>query len=201
MLTVWAIAITILSRYDFSMGGLPEMPDPGMSFQQRPGARSDGSGPAGAQWSPGGNPEPQAATEPVLVTIGDISVTASRVFTPSGTRPLGEVSWTVTDGSVTTTGIPVWAIVCAIIGVFFFLLGLLFLLVKETTTRGAMQVTVLGPGFVHTTNIPVTSQAQVTDINARVNHARILAAAYASPQASPGDQAPGATGQERDVGI
>jgi hypothetical protein len=95
----------------------------------------------------------------------------------------------------------VWAIVCAIIGVFFFLLGLLFLLVKETTTRGAMQVTVLGPGFVHTTNIPVTSQAQVTDINARVNHARILAAAYASPQASPGDQAPGATGQERDVGI
>ena len=128
-------------------------------------------------------------------------MTASRVFTPSGTRPLGEVTWAVTDGSVTTTGIPVWAIVCAIIGFFLFLLGLLFLLVKETTTRGAMQVTVLGSGFVHTTNISVTSQAQVTDINARVNHARMLAAAYATPQASPGDQAPGATGQERDLGI
>ena len=177
------------------------MSDSGMSFQQRPDARSDGSSTTGAQWSPVGGPERQAATEPVLVTIGDISVTASRVFTPSGTRPLGEVSWTVTDGSVTTTSIPVWAIVCAIIGFFLFLLGLLFLLVKETTTKGAMQVTVLCPGFVHTTSIPVTSQAQVTDINARVNHARLLAAAYATPQARPGHQVPGATEQERDSGI
>jgi hypothetical protein len=95
----------------------------------------------------------------------------------------------------------VWAIVCAIIGFFLFLIGLLFLLVKETTTRGAMQVTVFGPGFVHSTNIPVTSQAQVADINARVNHARMLAAAYGSPQAGPGYQAPGIGGQERDRGI
>jgi hypothetical protein len=192
------IAITIPRRYNFNMSGSPEMPNSGMSFQHPPDARSDASDPGGAQWSPGGEPEAQAATEPVLVTIGDISVTQSRVFTPSGTRPLGEVSWTVTDGSVTTTRIPVWAIVCAIIGFVLFLIGLLFLLVKETTTRGTVQVTVFGPGFMHTTNIPVTSQAQVTDINARVNHARMLAAAYASPQASPGYQAPGTAGQERD---
>jgi len=195
------IATTIPSRYDFIMSESPEMPDSGMPFQQRPDVPSGGSGPAGPQWSPGGEPEPQAATQPVLVTIGDISVTESRVFTPSGTRPLGEVSWTVADGSVTTTGIPVWAIVCAIIGFFLFLIGLLFLLVKETTTSGVVQVTVLGPGFVHSTNIPVTSQAQVTDINARVNHARMLAAAYASPPASSGHQAPGTAGQERDRGI
>ena len=173
-----------------------------MPFQQ-PHVPSDGSvpgGPGGADGSPGGDLQPQAPTEPVLVAIGDISVTGSRVFTPSGTRPLGEVSWTVTDGSVTTTSIPAWAIVCAIIGFFLFLIGLLFLLVKETTTRGAMQVTVFGPGFVHTTNIPVTSQAQVIDINARVTHARMLAAAYATPQASPGYQTPGTTGQERGLG-
>jgi hypothetical protein len=183
------------------MSGSPEMPDSGTSFQQQPDVRPEGSGPAGAQLSSGGDPQSQAATEPVLVTIGDISVTESRVFTPSGTRPLGEVSWTVTDGSVTTTSIPVWAIVCAIIGFFLFLIGLLFLLVKETTTRGTMQITVFGPGFVHTTNIQVTSQAQVTDINARVNHARMLAAAYATPQASRGDQGPGTAGQERDLGV
>ena len=147
-----------------------------------------------------GEPDPQAATEPVLVTIGDISVTGSWVFFPSGTRPLSEISWTVTDGSVTTTSIPAWAIVCAIIGFFLFLIGLLFLLVKETTTRGAMQVAVFGPGFVHTTNIPVTSQAQVTDINARVNYARMLAAAYGTPQASPGYPTPGTTGQGRGLG-
>jgi hypothetical protein len=195
------IATTIPSRYDPVMSESPQMPDSGMPFQQRPDVRSGESGPAGALSSPRGEPEPQAATEPVLVAIGDISVTGSWVFTPSGTRPLSEISWTVTDGSVTTTSIPAWAIICAIIGFFLFLIGLLFLLVKETTTSGAVQVTVFGPGFVHSTNIPVTSLAQVADINARVNHARMLAAAYASPQASSGYQAPGTAGQEQDRGI
>jgi hypothetical protein len=54
---------------------------------------------------------------------------------------------------------------------------------------------------VHTTNIPVSAQPQVVDINARVNHARMLAAAYGTPQASPGYQAPGSTGQERAPGL
>lgn len=153
--------------------------------------------PTGPQWSPGPAPGSpgfgyapayELQGEPVLVVIGDISVTRTRVFTPSGIKPLNEVSWTITDGSVTTNGIPTWAIICAIIGLFFFLLGLLFLLVKETRTSGAMQVTVYGPGFVHTAHIPVTSQAQVIDINARVNHARMVAGAF-------GAQQPGVTGQ------
>jgi hypothetical protein len=172
-----------------------------MPFEQQPGTQPDGHTPAESPWSPGGNLAPQTPIEPVLVTIGDISVTQSQVFTPSGARPLAEISWTVTDGSVTTSGIPVWAIVATIVTFWFFLLGLLFLLVKETTTRGAMQVTVFGPGFVHTTNIPVSAQPQVVDINARVNHARMLAAAYGTPQASPGYQAPGSTGQERAPGL
>jgi hypothetical protein len=129
------------------------------------------------------------------VAIGDISVTQSRVFTPSGVRPLSEVSWTVTDGTVTTTGIPTWAIICAIVGFFFFLLGLLFLLVKETTTRGTMQVTVYGPGFVHTTHITVTNPMQVVDVNARVNHARMLAGAYGPQQ--PGLAGPQQPGQQQ----
>jgi hypothetical protein len=124
----------------------------------------------------------------VLVTIGDISVTQSRVFTPSGSVPISEVSWALTDMSQTTQAIPTWAIVCAVVFFLFCLLGLLFLLVKETRTTGSVQVIVTGKGFVHTTQIPVSSPAQIADIGARVNHARGLSAAAQAPQTSP--QAP-----------
>jgi len=149
--------------------------------------------PAWNQPTPVTGLEPAMSGEPVLVTIGDISVTQSRVFTPSGSRDLSEVSWTVTDMSVTSQGIPAWAIVCAIIFFAFCGLGLLFLLVKETKTQGAVQITVHGPGFVHTSQIPVYSLDQVADLNARVNYVRTLTASYAAPSAppQPGIQAPG----------
>lgn len=127
--------------------------------------------------------------EPVMVAIGDISVTSTTVYTPSGSRPLSEVSWTFTDMSVTSQGIPTWAIVCAIVFFVFCLLGLLFLLVKEDKTQGSVQVTVHGPGFLHTSTIPVASLAQVSDINARVNYVRTLTASYSSaPQPGPAGQ-------------
>lgn len=129
--------------------------------------------------------------EQILVTIGDISVTATTVYTPSGARPLGELSWTFTDMSVTSQAIPTWAIVCAIVFFVFCFLGLLFLLAKEDKTQGSVQVTVHGPGFVHTSTIPVSSIAQVADINARVNYVRTLIAS-STPQlgqsSQPGDQ-------------
>jgi hypothetical protein len=151
--------------------------------QPAPGA------PAWDQPGPGTGLEPAMAGEPVLVSIGDISVTQSRVFTPSGSRSLNEVSWTVTDMSVTSQGIPTWAIVCAIVFFVFCLLGLLFLLVKESKTQGTVQITVHGPGFVHTSQIPVYSQDQVADINARVNYVRTLTASYSAPS-QPGIQPP-----------
>jgi hypothetical protein len=144
---------------------------------------------------PGGMYQPQPGNEalmsgePVMVTIGDISVTSTTVYTPSGSRPLSEVTWTFTDMSVTSQGIPTWAIVCAIVFFVFCFLGLLFLLVKEDKTQGSVQVTVHGPGFLHTSTIPVASLAQVSDINARVNYVRTLTASFPSaPQ-------PGAVGQ------
>jgi hypothetical protein len=85
--------------------------------------------------------------------------------------------WNVSDLSTTTTGIPVWAIVCTIVFVWFFLLGLLFLLAKETKTQGVVQVTVQGPNFVHFTQIPVYHPSAVSDVNSRVNFARSLTAA------------------------
>jgi hypothetical protein len=176
------------------MTGPQDLPGAGAPWQQptqpQP-PQPNGPVQGGQQWSPPAEPAYQLSGEPVLVAIGDISVTQTRVFTPSGVRPLSEVSWTVTDGSVTTTAIPTWAIVCAIIGFFFFLLGLLFLLVRETRTTGAMQVTVYAPGFVHTTQIPVISPAQVVDINARVNHARMIAGAFGAQAGLAAPQQPG----------
>lgn len=150
--------------------------------------------------------------EPILVTIGDISVTATTVYTPSGSRPLGELSWTFTDLSTTSQAIPTWAIVCAIVFFVFCFLGLLFLLAKEDKTQGSVQVTAHGPGFVHTCTIPVSSVAQVADINARVNYVRTLTASTpqlgqsSQPNDRPGGQGqswpqnPPATGQDQQPG-
>jgi hypothetical protein len=150
--------------------------------------------------------------EPILVTIGDISVTATTVYTPSGSRPLGELSWTFTDMSVTSQAIPTWAIVCAIVFFVFCFLGLLFLLAKEDKTQGSVQVTAHGPGFVHTSTIPVSSIAQVADINARVNYVRTLTASMpqlgqsgqpGDPQGGQGQswpQNPPAPGQDQQPG-
>jgi hypothetical protein len=135
--------------------------------------------------------------EPVMVTIGDISVTATTVYTPSGSRPLSDVQWTFTDMSTTSQSIPTWAIVCAIVFFLFCLLGLLFLLAKENTTTGAVQVTVHGPGFVHTSTMPVSSAQQVADLNARVNYVRTLAAStyQGQPQLGQPQLGPGQPGQ------
>ncbi len=129
-------------------------------------------------WPDAQPPVPAAAAQ-TLMTIGDIACTAEHVITPSGTRPIGEVTWTFTDMSRTTRAIPTWAIVCA--AVFFLLcfLGLLFLLAKEERTEGWVQVVVQAPGFVHTVQLPVSSVSQSVDYSARVNYGRSLSAAAA----------------------
>jgi hypothetical protein len=65
------------------------------------------------------------------------------VVTPAGDIPLRGSTWQVTDQWLTEQRTPTWAIVLAVLGfclVTFF--SLLFLLVKETTYRGTVQVTV-----------------------------------------------------------
>jgi hypothetical protein len=150
---------------------------------------------APAQPAPGYGPPGSAPAlvngEQVLVSIGDISVTATQVYTPSGSRPLSDVQWSVTDMSLTNEGIPTWAIVCAVIFVVFCFLGLLFLLVKETRTKGSVQVSVYGAGFVHTTQIPVFSPDQIADIHSRVTYVRTLNATSPGAQPFPGNQGPG----------
>jgi hypothetical protein len=122
---------------------------------------------------PGGTPP-----GPVLVQIGDIACTQWEVITPAGRRPLNRVVWTFTDMSQTTQAIPAWAIVLTVLFVWFCLLGLLFLLAKETRTTGWVQVTVQGERFLHQVQLPVASVQQVADYNARVGYARSLSAAF-----------------------
>lgn len=114
---------------------------------------------------------------PVLVSIGDIQVTTDQVLTPSGAIPLARAQFTFQDSSVTQSKIPTWAIILAVIGFLFFFLGLLFLFVRETTTTGFVTVSVVGPGFTHTTHVPVASPQQVNEIAARVQHANNVALA------------------------
>jgi hypothetical protein len=116
-----------------------------------------------------------ASGEQTLVTMGDVVVTPSWVITPSGSAPVGQTTFTLTDLSQTTRAIPTWAIVCAIIFFLFCFLGLLFLLAKEETTVGQVQITVQGPRLLHTVSVPVWSAAQVFDLSARVNYARSVA--------------------------
>ncbi|GAA4812812.1 hypothetical protein GCM10023200_58240 [Actinomycetospora chlora] len=116
------------------------------------------------------------APDPVLVTIGDISVTSEYVLSPQGRVPVGQVYWTLTDQSRTTSEIPTWAIVLAIVFAVFCLLGLLFLLVKEERTTGWAQVGVQGPGFFHATQLPVTSPYDMARYQDMVNYARSVTA-------------------------
>jgi hypothetical protein len=120
---------------------------------------------------------PISSHEQVLVTIGDIAVTPTQVITPGGSYPLAGTTWTVQENVQQSEGIPTWAIVLTIIFVWFCLLGLLFLLVKERKFQGYVQVGVQGRGFFHATQIPVGNPLQVGHIQQQVNYVRSIVAA------------------------
>lgn len=118
--------------------------------------------------------DPQGPSFP-QVSIGDIGVSETSVFLSSGTYPIAGTTWQIADYSRTETKIPTWAIVCAIIFAFACLLGLLFLMVKERTTTGYVQVTVSGPDFAHTATIRAQSEQTAIVVTQQVNWARGLA--------------------------
>lgn len=115
--------------------------------------------------------------EVALVTIGDITVSQNWLVTPNGNRPIRGTQFIVTDFSRTESKIPTWAIVLAVIGFFFFLLGLLFLLVREKVTTGSIQVSVQNGNLLHAVQIPAYSPQAAMDINSRVMYARQVVAA------------------------
>ena len=126
---------------------------------------------------PAGNLQSPDATDPTLLTIGDIGVTRNWVVTPNGTARLGGSQWSARDMTRTESKIPTWAIVLAVIFALVCLLGLLFLLAKEKYTTGYVEVSVQAGNLFHATQIPVSSQYQVAQIRQQVSQAQTLAAA------------------------
>lgn len=112
-----------------------------------------------------------------LATIGDIAISQNWVLTPTGPHPIRGSVWTVTDMSYYQESISTAGIVLTILFVWFCLLGLLFLLMKDRRLVGYIQVTVQGDGFYHSTMIPVVGPHSVLSVHQQVNYARGLAAA------------------------
>lgn len=126
-----------------------------------------------------GYPAPAPATgSPVLLTIGDMSITQFDVITPYGSHPLNGTTWYVTDNSTYEEAVPQWAIIAAIVGFFIVCaLSLLFLLVKEKKASGSVQVTVQGPGWSHVAQLPPGTG---TFVNEQAAYVRNLVAALPS---------------------
>lgn len=118
----------------------------------------------------------EAAGSPYLLTIGDIGVTPEYVVTPNGAGPLRGSQWIVRDLTSVSTRIPPYAIVLAVIFFLFCLLGLLFLLIKEQTIQGYVEVSVRSGDVYHVTQLPISSAQQVQQIRADVHQAQSLAA-------------------------
>jgi hypothetical protein len=110
------------------------------------------------------------------LTIGDIGITPSVVVTPNGNAPLAGSQWIAMDMSRTEKRIPSWAIVLAVVFAFACLIGLLFLLVKEETTTGHVEVSVRSGDLYHRTQIPVFDQTQIMQVRQLVGQAQTLAA-------------------------
>jgi len=101
-----------------------------------------------------GNPASNA-----LVAIGRVWANDRSLVTPVGTFDLRDVTVTAYDQSREERFIPGWAIVMTIITFFFFFLGLLFLLVRDTRVSGHVVVQFsTGTQMVHAEHIPIGSQ-------------------------------------------
>ncbi|UQA94023.1 hypothetical protein [Streptomyces halobius] len=151
--------------YTAPPGGKPG--DPGYGCPQAPATPPPGPAPQGPPPAPAGGGMQ-------LLSLGDISVTGDTIMTPGGPMPLKGAAWTATDMSRSEERIPAYAIVLAIVFFMACLLGLLFLLMKERTTTGFVQVTVASGGRHHATMIPVQSPDQVMFVLNQVNYARSL---------------------------
>jgi hypothetical protein len=116
----------------------------------------------------------QAASEPLLVQFGEIGISQHWLVTPVATMPLAGTQIQVADMSRQERVMPTWAIVLTVLGALFFLLGLLFLLVRETRVTGFMQITVWNGDVVYQSLEPAQFDpvAQFYELQNRANFAR-----------------------------
>ncbi|MER5770587.1 hypothetical protein [Streptomyces sp. NPDC001985] len=109
-----------------------------------------------------------------LVAIGDITVVGDSIITPAGSLALRGAVWNATDLSRTEEKIPVYAIVLAVLFFGACGLGLLFLLIKEKSTTGFVQVTVTNDGRHHATMIPAHNPYVFQQIMGQIGYARSI---------------------------
>ncbi len=126
-------------------------------------------------------PAPVASgDQAVLITIGNIACTRTQVITPGGSYPLAGTTWIVSNNTITTSSVSTLGVVLCIIFILACLLGLLFLLMKDTKTQGTVQVSVQGNGLYHAVQIPVSNPLAVGQIEQQVNYVRSLVATLAA---------------------
>ena len=113
--------------------------------------------------------------EEVVLTIGDIGVSPSWVVTPNGTALLAGSQWTVLDHTRVEKYRSPWVVMSAVVLAFFFLVGLLLLLVRKERTVGYVHVTVVSGHLMHTTQLPVADPIDVDRVRAIVRRAQIMA--------------------------
>ncbi|MGW0118117.1 hypothetical protein [Streptomyces sp. NPDC003327] len=106
--------------------------------------------------------------------IGDISVVGDQILTPAGPMPLKGAVWNAVDLSRTEEKISTAGIVLACLFVAACGLGLLFLLMKEQSTTGFVQVTVNSGGRHHSTMIPATRPDTIHWVMSQIGYARTL---------------------------
>jgi hypothetical protein len=99
-------------------------------------------------------PPPPPGNDPVLLSIGDISVTQTQIHVPQGRFPVNGTTWAVQDSTQVTESIPPVAIILTIVFVWFCLIGLLFLLMKQKRYTGFVTITVTGVGLYHSVQFP-----------------------------------------------
>lgn len=118
---------------------------------------------------------PDTSVEPYLISIGNIHATANRVVTPAGTWPIADVNVGSIDQTSTSSRTPTWAIVLAVVLVWFFLLSLLFLLVREDRLEGFVAVTVTtSRGQSYVEQIPVADGHGRMEVFQRVTYLQNL---------------------------
>jgi hypothetical protein len=114
--------------------------------------------------------------EEALTAMGDIVVSQHWVSTPTGVYPIRGTIWTVADMSHWQERMSPAGIILCILFIWACFLSLFFLLMKERSVDGYIQVTVQGNGFHYSTLIPARLEP-MAGVQQRVNYARGLAAA------------------------
>ncbi len=125
---------------------------------------------------------PVPGAEPVVLSIGDISVTQTHLYVPQGRYPLYGTQWSVQDSTQVTETIPTAAIVLTVVFVWFCFIGLLFLLMKEKRYTGFVSITVAGAGLYHSEQFPAGQNTGVwaADMVGRARAITATAPPYAS---------------------